>query len=442
MAGQRESWKSTLGFVLAAAGSAIGLGNLWRFAYIASQGGGAAFVVLYLGFVALVGVPLLVAEFVVGRSARASCVQAIRRVGGRPWAWLGYLFVFVGFGILSYYSVIMGWTGRVLLDTLRGAVPADTGAYFAEVSTGGDAILFHAASLAVTVAIVAGGIRAGIERASVILLPLLFLLILGLVVWAATLSGAGGGYAYYLRPHVEDLFRADTLTRAAGQAFFSLSLGMGAMLTYASYLESRGNLPKEAATVAGLDTLVAFLGGLVTFPIIYHFGLQGAVGESTVGALFIALPRAFHDMGGAGVVVGGVFFLALYIAALTSAISLLQVIVAPLVDGRGWPRGRAALVGGAVSGLAGIPSALNTDVLGFADQVVGNTLLIFGGLLTAVLVGYVWKGADEELAQGFPYPALRRAWFWLLRIVLPVALAGVLWTAVRATVEMARRLFG
>lgn len=429
---ERESWKSSFGFLLAAVGSAVGLGNLWRFAYRASEGGGAAFVLLYLVIVALVGVPLLTAEFVMGRNTGTSCVRALARIGGPRWRWLGLFFVLVGFGILSYYSVIMGWTARLLIDTLRGAVPEDTGAYFGSIAEGPTAIAFHILSMAITIAIVGGGIRKGIERASLILLPLLGLLIVGLAVWAATLSGGGAGYAFYLKPDLGELFRFDTLAAAAGQAFFSLSLGMGAMLTYASYLEGQTNLAKEAGQIGLFDTAVAFLGGLVTFPVIYHFALQGAVSESTVGALFIALPRGFHALGSTGIVVGAVFFIALYIAALTSAFSLLEVTTAPIIDGLGWSRRKAVLVAGAAVTVVGIPSALDTDWLAMLDKWVGEVALVFGGVMIAILVGYVWRpAADAELAKGLPNATYRRAWFWLLRIVVPIVLLCTLYGVVK-----------
>ncbi len=440
MPAERESWKSTLGFVLAAVGSAVGLGNLWRFAYLASEGGGAAFVLAYLAIVAVVGVPLLTAELVVGRRTQASALRAPAVVAGPPWRWLGVVFVVAGFGILAYYSVIMGWTAQLLVDTLRGAIPEDTAAHFAVTSAGGRAVVFHLIGMALTIAIVAGGVRGGIERASLVLMPTLFLLVLGLAIWAGTLSGAGAGYTFYLRPELGELAHFGTLSRAAGQAFFSLSLGMGAIMTYASYLRGAGNLPREAGTIAISDTAVAFVGGLVTFPVVSHFGLQGAVGESTVGALFIALPRAFHAMGAAGVVVGVLFFVALYIAALTSAISLLEVVTAGLIDAVGWPRRAAALAAGSAIAAAGVPVALDTRWVGLLDQLVGNMLLIFGGLMTAILVGYVWREADEELARGFPYPAARRVWRWLLRVALPAILLIVLYGGVRTTVEMVRGL--
>jgi NSS family neurotransmitter:Na+ symporter len=418
--------------MLAAVGGAVGLGNLWGFAYSASQGGGAAFVVLYLLFVLFIGLPVLTAELVIGRRTGRSPVEALRAVAGRRWAWLGVLFVIAGFGILSFYSVIMGWTGRLLVDFLRGAVPADTAAHFGAISEGTGAILAHLVGMGLTILVIVGGVQKGIERVSVVLMPVLFLLVAALAVWAATLPGGGPGYAFYLMPDLSELVQAKTITGAAGQAFFSLSLGMGAMITYASYLSGRGNLAAKAGIIGLSDTLVAFVGGLVTFPIIHHFGLQAQVSESAIGALFIAVPRGFQSLGGGGQVVGVAFFLALYIAALTSAISLLEVVASALIDSLGWARARAGWVAGGAIALAGIPGALSSDWVGFLFQLFGQVFLVFGGVMLGVLVGWVWSGpAREELLNGFPSPRLAVAWIWLLRTAVPLMLAVTLFFAVR-----------
>jgi NSS family neurotransmitter:Na+ symporter len=440
----RGEWKSNTGFILAAVGGAVGLGNLWGFAYSASQGGGAAFVLLYLLFVGIIGIPVLTAELVIGRHTGMSPIGAMAKVGGRGWSWLGVVFVLVGFGILSFYSVIMGWTGRMLVDFIRGAVPLDTGAYFGDISVGTDAFVAHLLGMILTIVIIAGGVQKGIERIAVVLMPVLFTLIAGLAIWAATLSGAGPGYAYYLQPKFEALFHQQTITGAAGQAFFSLSLGMGAMITYASYLEGRGSLPKQAGIIAMSDTLVAFVGGLVTFPIIYHFGLQDQVSESTIGALFIAVPRGILDMGGAGQFVGILFFLALYIAAITSAISLLEVVASACIDSLGWSRKRSAWVAGSLIAVAGIPGAMSTNWVGFLFALLGQLFLILGGFLLSILVGYLWFGpAMAELKAGFPNKGLATAWIWLLRTAVPVILIIVLYFSITQTVmPAARDLFG
>jgi NSS family neurotransmitter:Na+ symporter len=374
---------------------------------------------------------VLTVELAIGRHAGQSTIPALGVVGGRRWRPLGVVFVVVGFGILSFYSVIMGWTGRLLLEFLRGSVPLDTAAHFAAISEGPGAIGAHLIGMLLTILVIIGGVHKGIERVSVVLMPVLFLLIAALAVWAATLSGGGPGYAFYLKPDLSHVFHAKTITGAAGQAFFSLSLGMGAMITYASYLTGRDNLVTQAGLIGLSDTLVAFVGGLVTFPIIYHFGLQAEVSESTIGALFIAVPRGFLSLGVAGQVVGAVFFLALYIAALTSAISLLEVVTSACIDTLGWTRTRAGWIAGGAIALAGIPGALSSDWVGFLFQLFGQVFLVFGGVMLSVIVGYLWTGpAREELAKGFPSPALGEVWIWLLRTVVPVMLAVTLFFAV------------
>ena len=438
----RGAWGSNSGFILAAVGGAVGLGNLWAFAYSASQGGGAAFVVLYFVFVLFVGLPVLTAELVIGRQTKRSPIAALAAVGGERLKWVGLMFVLVGFGILSFYSVIMGWTGRLLLDFIRGAVPRDTAAHFAAISEGPGAIVAHLVGMVLTILVIARGVQRGIERVSVVLMPTLFVLIAALAVWAATLSGAGPGYAFYLHPDLSKIFEAKTITGAAGQAFFSLSLGMGAMITYASYLPGRGSLPAKAGLIALSDTLVAFVGGLVTFPVIFHFGLQQEVSDSAIGALFIAVPRGLLSFGTAGQVVGVVFFSALYIAALTSAISLLEVVSSAAIDSLGWTRSRAGWIAGGAIALAGIPGALSSDWVGFLFQLVGQAFLVFGGLLLAVIVGYLWKDqAREELLAGFDNPRLARGWIWLLRTVVPLMLAVTLYFAVLGLGPAARALF-
>jgi NSS family neurotransmitter:Na+ symporter len=444
----RDSWATRAGFLLSAVGSAVGLGNMWRFSYQASEGGGAAFVVLYLLIVTLVGIPLMTSEFIVGRLAQESPARAVRRLGGKTWAPLGWLFVVSGLGILCYYSVIAGWTMRYAFDAIRNAIPSDTSAYFGMVASGWDAVGWHLLFMAITIAVVAGGVKKGLERGNLIMMPLLLLILVGLAVWAATLPGGAPGYGYYLRPHVDRLFDVDTLTRAAGQSFFSLSLGMGCMMTYASYLRSKENLGREATIVALSDSGVAFVAGLIVFPVMFAFGLNEQitqVGDSTVGALFITLPRGFEQLGRVGDYVDTAFFVMLFFAAVTSAISLLEVVVAWMVDS-GWNRVRATVISGVGIAFLGLPAAFNTTFLGNADALVGNFLLVVGGFFTAILVGYrLLPQADAELAIGLPNPAARRAWAALVRYVAPAILLVVIvfllkptWQAVVGLVTFAR----
>ena len=274
-----ESWGSSLGFVLAAAGSAVGLGNLWGFAYRASQGGGAAFVLLYLLIVLVVCLPVLVAEMVLGRSTGHAPLIAPITAGGRRWAPLGWLYLAAAAGVLSYYAVLMGWTGRSLLHALGESLPAsmtEAEAYFGAISSGGDAVLGHLLSLFLTGAVVAAGIRGGIERLSRWGMPLLFLLLLGLALWAARLSGAVEGYAtFLLRWDASKLIDLTTIRNAFTQAFFSIGTGIGAILAYAAYLDRRSGIPGEAAAVVGMDTAVGLIAGCVTFPVVASFGLGG-----------------------------------------------------------------------------------------------------------------------------------------------------------------------
>lgn len=423
-----ESWGSSLGFVLAVAGSAVGLGNLWGFAYRASQGGGAAFVLLYLLIVLVVCLPVLVAEMVLGRSTGHAPLIAPATAGGRRWSPLGWLYLAVAAGILSYYSVLMGWTGRSLLHALLESLPAsmaEAEAYFGAISSGGDAVLGHLFSLALTGAVVAAGIRGGIERLSRWGMPLLFLLLLGLALWAARLSGAGEGYTtFLLRWEASKLTDLTTIRNAFTQAFFSIGAGIGAILAYAAYLDRRSGIPGEAAAVVGMDTAVGLIAGCVTFPVVASFGLGDVVSGSTVGTLFIALPTGLASLGGAGRLVAVLFFSLAYIAAITSSVSLLEVPVSSLMDRLGWCRRRTVWLCVALIGLIGLPSALNVTVLERMDAVFGGVLLIAGGLAMALLLGWCapQRFRSDLLASGST-PRLVRALLWLLRWIAPPAIA-------------------
>jgi neurotransmitter:Na+ symporter, NSS family len=440
----RELWGTRVGFIMAAVGSAIGLGNMWRFSYTSAENGGAAFVMLYILLTFLVGIPIMVAEFGLGRSARLSPIGALRKAGGEGWSLVGYLFVAAGFLILSYYSVIAGWATRYAIDALRSPFPADAGAYFGRISQGTGALTYHLIFMALTIFIVMGGVKKGIERASLLMMPLLVVIVAGLAIFAATLPGAGEGYRFYLAPSLDELMSLQTLAAAAGQAFFSLSLGMGAMLTYASYLSRDSNLPAEATTIAFSDFGIAFVAGLVVFPVIFALGLQEQVGASTVGALFIALPGAFEAMGGVGRIVGILFFVALFIGAITSAVSLLEVVTSSVIDEFKLGRRAAALLCGGAIALLGIASALNTDVLGVLDAIAGDVFLPLGGMLIAILVAWRMPNALEMVGAGASpgVKALLSGWRWTLRIIVPPLLLLVLYQTVPAGFNALMALFG
>jgi neurotransmitter:Na+ symporter, NSS family len=440
----REQWGTRAGFVMAAVGSAVGLGNMWRFSYSTAENGGAAFVVLYILLTFMVGIPMMIAEFGLGRSTRLSPIGALRKAGGGGWSFVGYLFVITGFTILAYYSVIAGWVTRYAIDALRSPFPADAGAYFTEIATGGDAMAYHVAFMAITIFIVAGGVKKGIERASLIMMPMLALIMIGLAIYAATLIGADAGYRFYLAPSFAELMSVDVLASATSQAFFSLSLGMGAMLTYASYLSRDASLPNEATTIAFSDFGVAFIAGLVVFPVIFALGLQAAVGESTVGALFIALPGAFEAMGAVGRTVGIIFFVALFIGAITSAVSLLEVVTSSVIDEFKLHRRVAAIGTGLLIVLLGLLPASNIDILGAMDGVASDVFLPFGGLLVAILVGWRLPNALELVGRGAS-PTTQRllvGWRWTLRIAVPPLLVLVLWQTIPNAWRAIGALFG
>ncbi|WP_320668106.1 sodium-dependent transporter [Prochlorococcus sp. MIT 1307] len=424
----REHWRSGTGFVLAAAGSAVGLGNLWGFAYRASQGGGAAFLLLYFLIVLVVCLPVLVAEMILGRSTGKSPINAPVHAAGNRWQPMGWLFVVASCGILAFYAVLMGWTAHTFVHSLLFGLPnnlAEAKAFFGSVSTGHSVLFGQLLSLALTGIVVSAGIRGGIERLTRWCMPALFLLLLVLACWAATLPGAWDGYrTFLLKWDINQLFNPSTVRNAFTQAFFSIGTGIGCILAYSAYLDRRNHLPREAVAVVGMDTSVGLLAGMVTFPVVMSFGLQDVVSSSTVGTLFISLPTGLAALGGTGRVVAVLFFALAYIAAITSSISLLEVPVASLIDRLGWRRKQAVWVSSALIFLLGLPSALDLEVLGRMDAVFGGILLIFGGLLVSLLVGWVVpRRFDEDLAGCETPQGVRRFLKFMLRWVSPPVVA-------------------
>lgn len=441
---ERGTWGSRIGFLMAAAGSAIGLGNIWRFPYVAGQNGGAIFVLIYIGFVILVGLPVMIAELTVGRSTQRNPIGAFEALApGSGWKWVGVLGVATGVGILSFYSVVAGWTVGYLLKTLTGAFSGPiTGAESEElflgfIGNGWVATLLLLVFIGLTMYVVAGGVSEGIEKWAKILMPVLFGILVILAIYAVSLEGAAKGLEFYLKPDPSKV-TAGTFAKALGQALFSLSLGMGAMITYGSYLPSREHLAISAGYVALFDTLIALLAGLVIFPTLFAMGLDPAGGA---GLVFVVLPTIFGKMP-LGTLFGILFFLLLSLAALTSTISLLEVPTSYLVDEKGWSRRRAVLVMGTLAFVLGIPSALSQGAvgvlssipklgLGFLDlmnALFGNYSLSIGSLLIALFVGYRWgiRNAVREIEREgnrFPYAPI---WGILIRFVCPVAVAVIL----------------
>ncbi len=433
----REFFATHVGFVLAAAGSAVGLGNMWRFSYQAAEGGGAAFVVLYLLMTFLIGVPIMTAEFAIGRQTRLSPIGAVRKIAGTGWIPLGVLFVLTPTVILAYFSVISGWALTYLLDAFTGFSEAPA-ARHEQIATGKSAIAYHLFLMTVTITIVMAGVKKGIERAGLILMPALFLILIGLAIWAATLPGGEKGYSFYLKPSFDALMNPSTFRQAASQAFLSLSVGMGIMITYASYLPRNENLNRQASLVALSDFSVAFISGLVVFPVIFAFGLSEEISESTIATLFISIPRALLEMGLVGQVVGVAFFVALVVAGLTSSVSLLEVGTATLMDKFGLKRKPAALITGVVAAGIGVFPALSLKTLGVMDKITGELLVVGGVVGIAILVGWRMKSATSELVEGAT-PFFRRLVpiaLFLLRYLVPPFLAVILWLSFRDTHKM------
>ncbi|WP_440769043.1 sodium-dependent transporter [Natronorubrum sp. DTA28] len=428
---QRETWATRTGFILAAVGSAVGLGNIWRFPFVTGEGGGAAFLLVYLLFVALVGFPAILVEFVVGRKTKRNPVGALIELGGDAWKYVGGIFIVTGFVILSFYSVVAGWFIRYFLEGFRGSYSShlaeyggEAGAMFGELSTGLDAFFFHTVFMALTIGIVALGIRQGIELAVKVMVPAIVLLLVGMAIWAFTLPDAGAGYEYYLSPEfgvIADNWQ-ELLPAAAGQAFFTLSLGMGVMITYASYLGEDRNLAKDGTAIIGFDTGIAFLTGLVVFPIFFSAGITEP-GEGGAGAIFISMTEAFADVTG-GHILGLVFFGTVAIAALSSAISLLEVVTAYVIDEKGVERWKAALGMGGVIYLLGVPVTYDLIFLDLLDGFADGVLLVFGALMLVILVGWITpKIAVQELEKGIgDLGSLGQAWIWAIRVPILVVL--------------------
>lgn len=438
MSGKREQWGSKFGMIMAAAGSAVGLGNVWRFPYITGKYGGAAFVLTYLAVVFIIGLSLMTAEIAIGRAGKSDAVGSFRKLGGNGWAIVGWMGFFVGFVIFSYYGVIAGWTIAYFFKSFGGlmqqaAAGKAADAFVSFVSSPRLVIAYTVAVMAVTAAIVYKGVAKGIEASCKVLMPLLFLILLLLVVRALTLPGAMKGVNFYLRPDFSKL-TIDGVLAAVGQAFYSLSLAMGIMIVYGSYFTSDIFIPNAARSIVCLDTAVAFLAGLVIFPSAMAFGIEPNAGVSLT---FITLPGVFAKMP-AGEIFSAGFFLLLFIAALTSCISLFEVTVAFGIDQLKLSRRSSTLIMVTLITLLGIPSALSVgghfpkvfgmDFLDFCDYITNNVIMPIGGILITIFAGWVWaKDAKKELTNNGKHPFdLYYCWLWICRLVAPVAIFVIL----------------
>jgi neurotransmitter:Na+ symporter, NSS family len=454
MATSRAQWSGRLGFVLAAAGSAIGLGNLWKFPYITLENDGGAFVLVYLAAIALVGAPILGAEVLLGRRSRRNPVGAfgvlsVGKPGGRAWKGVGYLGVISGFVILSYYSMIAGWTLRYILLAFSGTLgelaghPETLEAFFGGFLADPWAqVLFHSLFMGITVAVVYFGVGKGIERAAKVLMPLLFVILVVLAAYSVTTPGFGRAMSFIFRPNFSDLTAGGVL-EALGHSFFTLSVGLGSMLTYGSYMRQQDSIPRAALTICVLDTLIAIMACVIMFSIIFSFDF--AVGKSST-ILFTTIPVLFFKLPG-GAVLCGLFYLLVSFAALTSTISLLEVVASYAIDELGWQRRRAAVTTGFSIWVFGILSAVSVGgvrtlsefnpigkgstagVFGTLDYLASNWLLPVGGLFIALFTGWILtaKETRDELEEGNgPLGWNFGAWRFLIRFAAPAAVGAII----------------
>ncbi|TFB24267.1 sodium-dependent transporter [Filobacillus milosensis] len=430
---EREQWASKLGFILAAVGSAVGLGNIWRFSYLAGDSGGAAFLIIYVACILLIGLPVLMAEFSVGRKGQSDAIQSYHNSGaGGFWSLGGFLGVLSAFLILSFYGVIAGWIVYFLYSYLTGAAQSveegGVGDFFGGFISGtAGPIFWQFLFMAIVIAIVFFGIKKGIEIANKIFMPLLALILVLLAIYSLTLDGAGEAMNFLFAPDWSAFGNFDVYAAAVGQAFFTLSLGMGAMITYASYLGKEEKLSSAAGTIVTFDTLFAIIAGIVIFPIVFTFGIDPSAGP---GLIFVSLPEVFNLMGGAGTFVAILFFFLVAVAALTSAISLLEVNVAFLMRKLKWNRKTATLVAGIVVTLFGVPSALSqggpvtftifdNSFLDAIDLLTAEYTLLLGGMITSLFVGWRWKKIDALRETGFGESIFGILWLWFVRVIAP-----------------------
>ncbi|MET3319011.1 UNVERIFIED_ORG: NSS family neurotransmitter:Na+ symporter [Peribacillus simplex] len=431
-----EQWSSKIGFILSAAGSAIGVGAIWKLPYVTGISGGGAFFLLFILFSLFIGFPLLLAEFVIGRSTQKEAVSAYRSLAPNSnWHWIGRLGVFTCFLLLSFYSVIGGWIVIYFAKGLFGGIiseGADYGSVFNE--TIGNPILVIVAQfafLAITVLVVAKGIQNGIEKVNKILMPALFLLFFVLIIRSLTLDNAMEGVKFFLAPDFSNI-TSQSILYAMGQAFFSLSVGVSVMVTYSSYLSKKESLIQPAISIVTMNLFIALLAGLAIFPAVFSLGLEPAEGP---GLLFVVLPAVFNQ-----IVFGEVFllgFLALFLfATLTSAFSMLEIIVASLIKGKVEKRTKYAFIIGVLIFAVGIPSALSysvfADMLIFsknlfdsADYLVSNILMPLGVFLISIFVPLKIKKSTlrEELLQHSRLGASAfNIWFFIMRFIIPLVI--------------------
>jgi len=432
---KRDGFNSQIGALMAMIGSAVGLGNLWKFPYMAGKNGGAAFVLIYVGFLLILCLPLMLSEFVIGRRSQANSVGAFHKLAPRSkWYLTGLLGTITAAVILSFYSVVGGWTVDYLFSSVFTGIKemaADENRFATFTSSPIRPVLTHIVFLGATIGILWTGVGKGIERYSKLLMPLLFIMVLGLAVFSITLPNSGVGLQFMLMPKWEDVTSSVVLD-ALGQGLFSLSLGMGIVITYSSYLNKKENLTKLATITIGMDLLFALLAGLMILPAVFAFGFQPNEGP---GLLFIILPKVFAQMP-FGSVLAVVFFSVVIIASITSSISLLEVIIAYMTEEWKMTRRKALVISGVVLTLTGMLCSLSLgklsfieifgkNIFDFFDALSSTFFMPIGAFFISVFVGWKMKRTDvyDELSNGSTLKMyMFGAFIFLTRYFVPVAI--------------------
>ncbi len=435
----RDSFSSKFGVIAAAAGSAVGLGNIWRFPLVTTQNGGGAFLMLYISFILFIGIPVMLSEFTIGRRAQLNAFGSFKKLSPKtPWYLVGFLGILTAFAILAFYSTVAGWTLEYLVQAISGKLlhVEDMEKNFAYFSTHAyRPVIWQLVFMVLTAVVVYAGIKKGIEKFTKILMPVLVVLIVFVVIRAVTLPGAGEGIKYLFIPDWSAV-NFKTVLMALGQAAFSLSIGMGTLITYGSYIRKDNNLLKTSAQVAFADTAIAILSSLMVIPAIFAFS-AGSISEMSPGPglVFEVLPNVFKSMPG-GTIFAIIFFFLLSVAALTSTISVLEVVVAYLKEELKFSRTKATIIASASISVLGVLATLSFGALsdfslfghtifGLLNYASANIMLTFGALLIVIFVGWVLGKSsflDEVSNKGVLPSGLMKVVFFIIRYIAPIAI--------------------
>ncbi|MGY8787498.1 MAG: sodium-dependent transporter [Fidelibacterota bacterium] len=446
----REQWGSRLGFILAASGSAVGLGNIWKFPHMAGENGGGAFTFVYLICILIVGLPIVIAEFVIGRKTQLSPVGAFETIAPKSnWKWVGMLGVASAFVILSFYGVVGGWTLKYTLISLTGGFnelagnPELSGKLFTNFISGSLApILWQVAFMAITIVVIIQGVKGGIEKWTKVMMPAILIILIMLMIRGLTLPNGMQAIDFLFKPKFDDL-TASSIVLALGHSFFTLSLGMGTMITYGSYLRNDQNLLSSALWIIFLDTVIALMAGVAIFATVFAMGANPGEGA---GLIFVVLPTIFPEIAG-GAIWGTLFFFLLFMAALTSAISILEVITAYFIDEKGWSRQKATIIFGSVitgvgalcslsMGTYNITALAGMSFFDVLDYLSSKYMLPIGGMLTGVFVLVRWGIPNfiSEMVVGMKNPKVNATFVRILFLVSATVVGFILINEIIATI--------